>query len=229
MFRSNPAPCQSHHRFPRARGDVPTLLARNRFQQRFSPRTRGCSFDTDQLAPIIKVFPAHAGMFLPPLNTRGQKCRFPRARGDVPKSRVIRINRRSFSPRTRGCSFAVVGAVSFHLVFPAHAGMFLAPLNACCQKCCFPRARGDVPYWIDHQAYIDLFSPRTRGCSDAGQHHNFTLSVFPAHAGMFRSAGLPGCGNTRFPRARGDVPCKYVNVFLWFVVVVRVLVPGLGW
>ena len=53
--------------------------------------------------------------------------------------------------------------------------------------------------------------------------------VFPAHAGMFRSAGLPGCGNTRFPRARGDVPCKYVNVFLWFVVVVRVLVPGLGW
>jgi len=23
--------------------------------------------------------------------------------------------------------------------------------------------------------------------------------------------------------------CKYVNVFLWFVVVVRVLVPGLGW
>ena len=50
-----------------------------------------------------------------------------------------------FSPRTRGCSAGRVPQVAYHLVFPAHAGMFPHVARLTIVAVRFPRARGDVP------------------------------------------------------------------------------------
>ena len=71
---------------------------------------------------------------------------------------------------------------------------------------CFPRARGDVPHSAWRRTTCTLFSPRTRGCSGAGQIRVRLLVVFPAHAGMFLFSKMIPRPQFSFPRARGDVP-----------------------
>ena len=131
---------------------------------------------------------------------------FPRARGDVPWDGSAGVLYHEFSPRTRGCSFLFPSGVVMVMVFPAHAGMFLTQLTSYGAMVSFPRARGDVPINSTPLFWHGLFSPRTRGCSDIDRKGTSCLSVFPAHAGMFRSQGRPLLRKRRFPRARGDVP-----------------------
>ena len=50
-------------RFPRVRGDVPKRRAARVREYSFSPRTRGCSGNTQGCGCWCRVFPAHAGMF----------------------------------------------------------------------------------------------------------------------------------------------------------------------
>ena len=154
---------------------------------------------------------------------------FPRVRGDVPAHIPVDSAGVMFSPRARGCSSASSPWDTSATVFPACAGMFPFVMRLRLVHSRFPRVRGDVPMSWRQNRLSRLFSPRTRGCSEAPGCPGAGILVFPAHAGMFRKHPRLRLLVPRFPRARGDVPCKYVNVFLWFVVVVRVLVPGLGW
>ena len=168
-------------------------------------------------------------MFLGVYRLPRSEMGFPRVRGDVPCFRYLRPGEYPFSPRARGCSQAFKLRSRWRLVFPACAGMFPHPHSRGSADYCFPRVRGDVPVPLSAQHGERAFSPRARGCSEAPGCPGAGILVFPAHAGMFRKHPRLRLLVPRFPRARGDVPCKYVNVFLWFVVVVRVLVPGLGW
>ena len=113
--------------FPRARGDVPLVAGDLSELTKFSPRTRGCSAKDILTESCFKVFPAHAGMFLRLPLPQLPADSFPRARGDVPASRVCQISMGSFSPRTRGCSAFPGDSGQADMVFPAHAGMFLTP------------------------------------------------------------------------------------------------------
>ena len=108
MFRGIGITTFAQKRFPRARGDVPN---------RKNTPTGGPS-----------VFPAHAGMFLELDTPQWSVYSFPRARGDVPSGFCPPNYLFMFSPRTRGCSFSITKADFEALVFPAHAGMFLAHL-----------------------------------------------------------------------------------------------------
>ena len=123
-----------------------------------------------------------------------------------------------FSPRTRGCSFSITKTDFEALVFPAHAGMFPKKSPRVIQKICFPRARGDVPYRAAGTGWVERFSPRTRGCSEADKAACGVVDVFPAHAGMFLKAEASAIEFLRFPRARGDVPSIHhrSNRFIWF-------------
>ena len=72
----------------------------------------------------------------------------------------------------------------------------------------FPRVRGDVPRSITFKRRAGAFSPRARGCSAKHGALTKAATVFPACAGMFP---LRVCGffrGYRFPRVRGDVPCR---------------------
>ena len=192
--------------FPRARGDVPVTWKTELICYRFSPRTRGCSSFIETYEPIVRVFPAHAGMFLsrPPW-AMFSAC-FPRARGDVPTPPTSNLYTSAFSPRTRGCCPAVYPTETVSSVFPAHAGMFLYATTGAKKHYRFPRARGDVPFlapngWLDYR-----FSPRTRGCCALYDPKAVARKVFPAHAGMFLTKHSPPTPALGFPRARGDVP-----------------------
>ena len=50
-----------------------------------------------------------------------------------------------FSPHTRGCSCHFPVIEGFKQVFPAYAGMFLAPDRSDFKTIGFPRIRGDIP------------------------------------------------------------------------------------
>ena len=76
------------------------------------------------------------------------KC-FPRARGDVPHCVRVRYRTCVFSPRTRGCSASLLMLSIPRLVFPAHAGMFREKNKKKILTSCFPRARGDVPFFFN--------------------------------------------------------------------------------
>ncbi len=171
--------------FPRARGDVPAFVGSTRSLDGFSPRTRGCSQAAHKHQGFFTVFPAHAGMFLS-LRQREFICEgFPRARGDVPIREHSFSRKRSFSPRTRGCSLIRRTARTLIGVFPAHAGMFPGRQLMLNLMLSFPRARGDVPVSESVSTNNSLFSPRTRGCSELWGVQRGSSVVFPAHAGMF--------------------------------------------
>ena len=127
---------------------------------------------------MAQVFPAHAGMFLTVGKLRHQ----------------------------RGCSGQDDRGWGARQVFPAHAGMFPEVQFHGLGFFRFPHARGDVPAKITPGQNGFLFSLRTRGCSDVNGKGDSPLTVFPAHAGMFRQPLGQYRRGAGFPRTRGDVP-----------------------
>ena len=158
------------------------------------------------------VFPAYAGMFPFPGTPKRTSGRFPRVRGDVPSGWVWLWVLMAFSPRTRGCSIQVTRAQLTPRVFPAYAGMFLWDPQKMVVENGFPRVRGDVPLPFPKRWVINMFSPRTRGCSFAHQPASVSPSVFPAYAGMFRRLGGKRGIRRCFPRVRGDVPPRHLRL-----------------
>ena len=201
-----PKPNGKNKCFPRVRGDVPTFASTTIAPMMFSPRARGCSGSEAGTAMRSAVFPACAGMFLVSVVMGGCFSCFPRVRGDVPSTAACSGDRWWFSPRARGCSAGQVIRSLENVVFPACAGMFLFREAKVSGIECFPRVRGDVPSPQMLPPASWWFSPRARGCSFNTLNGGGENSVFPACAGMFRSARLnpppPWC----FPRVRGDVP-----------------------
>ena len=193
-------------RFPRVRGDVPIILLPRHQLHPFSPRTRGCSVESDAITDETKVFPAYAGMFRLETGEAIPKSRFPRVRGDVPPQNCYVPTGFGFSPRTRGCSLAGTLWGSHRQVFPAYAGMFRRRKSRTGRPRSFPRVRGDVPAWKKPNSTLRKFSPRTRGCSFDCVLGFFPNQVFPAYAGMFLAQNPIRIPGPSFPRVRGDVP-----------------------
>ena len=92
---------------------------------KFSPHTRGCSWNGVAVEYFRAVFPAYAGMFLRLSGIREAYLGFPRIRGDVPSKVQDAEAKLQFSPHTRGCSALAARNYRVVVVFPAYAGMFL--------------------------------------------------------------------------------------------------------
>ena len=152
--------------FPRVRGDVPVALSDCSPVVEFSPRARGCSETKNTPLTSMNVFPACAGMF--------RLLSF------------LRLPLAVFSPRARGCSANQGAVIKGNTVFPTCAGMFPSAEYIARNPGCFPRVRGDVPWWRGLYSAIAVFSPRARGCSGGQGAHSRGDFVFPACAGMFR-------------------------------------------
>ena len=132
-------------RFPRVRGDVPTVNFAGLLGVAFSPRARGCSALCVVLCKFCTVFPACAGMFRSGCFLSASLGSFPRVRGDVPRVFAVGNGASEFSPRARGCSPIPTIKKQLETVFPACAGMFLAAVAVVKRLGGFPRVRGDVP------------------------------------------------------------------------------------
>ena len=131
---------------------------------------------------------------------------FPRIRGDVPLVGLGDVERRRFSPHTRGCSESPPNPALHSHVFPAYAGMFRAGSSGPGGRGGFPRIRGDVPPIVKRRYEQPEFSPHTRGCSSRFDQAKRRAPVFPAYAGMFRIFLFSLRHHQSFPRIRGDVP-----------------------
>ena len=120
-----------------------------------------------------------------------------------------------FSPRARGCSPCRGLPKQPQQVFPACAGMFLAPDRSDLSTIGFPRVRGDVPSKSSTVQTMRWFSPRARGCSAEEELKKDKPAVFPACAGMFLTRPFTRLQIGGFPRVRGDVPkCNSKKAFL---------------
>ena len=174
--------------FPRVCGDVPDYRRDRAVAITFSPRMRGCSSQNRLSISLPPVFPAYAGMFLGLSSEGSSTACFPRVCGDVPVRTTVRAAAAPFSPRMRGCSPALLLALSVSLRFP--------------------RVCGDVPSGSSLQSGAVKFSPRMRGCSQLHRPIPRSHHVFPAYAGMFPRLSFKPIWVGSFPRIRGDVPTR---------------------
>ena len=104
MFRAPRRKLSARSRFPRVCGDVPHSARRLWSTRWFSPRMRGCSYQSQLNTMAAVVFPAYAGMFLIEAVTAERSTCFPRVCGDVPCLIAVSFPSVRFSPRMRGCS-----------------------------------------------------------------------------------------------------------------------------
>ena len=131
MYRAKGELAQQHEGFPRTRGDVPLTSPLKGFPVELPPHTRGCTSSRTGEKPSRAASPAHAGMYRRSPEIRRSSARFPRTRGDVPLAADTAIKGYQLPPHTRGCTHA--GAARRPAVFasPAHAGMYLRPMETC--------------------------------------------------------------------------------------------------
>ena len=212
-------------RFPRPRGDGPLGCRAPPPRHRVPPPTRGWSQVTGRRLVADSGSPAHAGMVpghWPP--SRGRQ-RFPRPRGDGPRSRRSRRGSSRVPPPTRGWSVALGRQARDLVGSPAHAGMVRRRPSGpgACRR--FPRPRGDGPL-LDMEYGVDLaVPPPTRGWSFVLGPPVRELDGSPAHAGMVPSTRKGKKTSPRFPRPRGDGP----QIVHACVRCVRVPPPTRGW
>ncbi len=133
---------------------------------------------------------------------------FPRVRGDGPCRRPNRDSRKLVPPRPRGWSPRGRRFPRLDLGSPASAGMVLADAHNCRSNARFPRVRGDGPFHAYPVHTLHKVPPRPRGWSPWMQRAGGSISGSPASAGMV-PFGSDACGAwRRFPRVRGDGPCR---------------------
>ena len=139
----------------------------------------------------------------------------PRRRGDGPLFGRVLAMTIPCSPQARGWTDIICMQKYANKVFPAGAGM-----DRCC-SCwarpwsCVPRRRGDGPTLGDTAAAMGKCSPQARGWTATAMTVPVGRPVFPAGAGMDRTAA-PSCSRTTgVPRRRGDGPLKSRLHYLW--------------
>ena len=93
-----------------------------------------------------------------------------------------------FSPRTWGCTGAPAHRDGPAGVFPTHVGVYLMLINIATITTCFPHARGGVPVQVKIDQLLNVFSPRTWGCTGTMRKIDAGQLVFPTHVGVYLSS-----------------------------------------
>ena len=166
-------------------------------------------------------------MYLNGVLLKSRLRRFPRTRGDVPRTGKQLVVNGALPPHTRGCTVDRHRRVHRHLASPAHAGMYPRSLRQRREIPGFPRTRGDVPPAAStpssarraSPAHAGMyrcglcgcrpgicFPPHTRGCTGNASEDQPHRLASPAHAGMYPRSRWSRRAGRRFPRTRGDVP-----------------------
>ena len=208
------------------RGGGPAKHNHESKKQKSSPHARGWSGDTAFQVEHVHVFPACAGVVLPIATRLPSLVGLPRMRGGGPNHRLASPRRRPSSPHARGWSHFVINRRPGHIVFPACAGVVPHPNDPPTHQHRLPRMRGGGPHHRRYNKRIAMSSPHARGWSrtrpepDPGGrssphargwswcHRVLTCDqpVFPACAGVVRSATMSESLKPSLPRMRGGGP-----------------------
>ena len=192
--------------FPRARGDGPQLRTSATVSSWLPPRSRGWTYSSLGHSTIVGASPALAGMDPLPDAPGNSRSRFPRARGDGPRTGVTQMATMALPPRSRGWTRPQKLPRQRLAASPALAGMDPVRWSACPQLRRFPRARGDGPVVYGRFASQVLLPPRSRGWTRRRGQAGHRRVASPALAGMdprLKKGLVPW---NSFPRARGDGP-----------------------
>ena len=192
--------------FPRRRGDAPRRDIRAQSRTRFPPQARGCTPVTLATQLADSVSPAGAGMHLRRRFNAEHHQRFPRRRGDAPRTNIAGCRARLFPPQARGCTDAKPVHLGGLQVSPAGAGMHPRSRNGRPKMSCFPRRRGDAPQGVAGICSRVWFPPQARGCTVSVAVQQARECVSPAGAGMHRRPRRSPVPLLGFPRRRGDAP-----------------------
>ena len=111
--------------FPRTRGDVPQPIVAWCPLHSLPPHSRGCTECVPLLSERIVASPALAGMYLAGIYSGRDRQRFPRTRGDVPRTPTVMLTYGSLPPHSRGCTSMSPHCVRLSKASPALAGMYL--------------------------------------------------------------------------------------------------------
>ena len=193
-------------RVPRERGDGPPRAKAAPPVPVCSPRARGWPASESPELADLPVFPASAGMARCAARFPYARKGVPRERGDGPLARAGAISARQCSPRARGWPVELQRGSRRGPVFPASAGMARASEDRAPDSTRVPRERGDGPPTHSRSLTSQACSPRARGWPVEMAEWVATFLVFPASAGMARSATSCHRQRSGVPRERGDGP-----------------------
>ena len=198
----------SGRRFPRARGDAPRRTSLAYTLPQIPPRSRGCTRVRRAYRFDDRDSPALAGMHPRRIAPTSAATRFPRARGDAPLAQPIVDTIAEIPPRSRGCTPSGISGSFGGSDSPALAGMHPAQSVGHSRDPGFPRARGDAPVASTPFSVSSTIPPRSRGCTLQAVMRYEQLDDSPALAGMHPDPAAHAGTADRFPRARGDAPCR---------------------
>ena len=170
--------------FPRRRGDGPFAPIPSTRRSLFPPQARGWTPRYNWRILRNCVSPAGAGMDRDRRVHGLNDSRFPRRRGDGPRSLRWHKRQIQFPPQARGWTVIAQILPIGSAVSPAGAGMdpMARKLRAC--PCRFPRRRGDGPRARNGRYWRKPFPPQARGWTAGNFSTHRDPEVSPAGAGM---------------------------------------------
>ena len=115
---------------------------------------------------------------------------------------------RMVPPPARGWSHDIADIERQQAGSPASAGMVPWCGVCFCPPFRFPRQRGDGPGWVSSCEDHRTVPPPARGWSHCRGGPFVTVRGSPASAGMVPSMSASASPSSRFPRQRGDGPCR---------------------
>ncbi len=145
------------------RGDRPYARRRYNVHYRFTPHARGSTRLWKDEFSWRRVYPACAGID-PDMSSPGLSphC-LPRMRGDRPMDNLGLSCCYRFTPHARGSTGTTPKRAARPVVYPACAGIDLAPFLAERGFSGLPRMRGDRPGFCRYSRGRRMFTPHARG------------------------------------------------------------------
>ena len=148
-----------------------------------SPRGRGACSLGSVMSLDTGVIPARAGSIVPE-SISGNPCwGHPRAGGEHEVVNKLVSSLTGSSPRGRGASVCLYGALHGIGVIPARAGSISTSMETRWSPSGHPRAGGEHLSIDDFIAKLDGSSPRGRGAFISDEEGNVAVGVIPARAG----------------------------------------------
>ena len=193
-------------RFPRSRGDTPGRTSSPIRGTPVPPLARGYTRVEEAGLRRAGGSPARAGIHPGRGACAEDPSRFPRSRGDTPRSCCSTTRTASVPPLARG--YTSVPRVFAARVdgSPARAGIHPQPHAGSDQEEGFPRSRGDTPVVGLSDDSDAMVPPLARGYTPGNPQPPDGGGGSPARAGIHpRSARAPTT-SCWFPRSRGDTP-----------------------
>ena len=188
------------------RGDPPARYRGVAISSRSTPHARGSTLYANMSKVPSKVYPACAGIHLASHSSSVAYACLPRMRGDPPLCGLLVKLERQSTPHARGSTPDQPRPVAQRYVYPACAGIHLAPFRLQDQLSRLPRMRGDPPWYFGSRTNSSWSTPHARGSTLHKKLARYCKPVYPACAGIHRCLWRQGRKERCLPRMRGDPP-----------------------